>query len=266
MTDQPAPCYRDRETGTRYTRNAHRPDCVNPTCRGCRPCPEPRHCSAARNCCWHVAPTELTCGRCLARARGDLDALHRLAGDLWPEALEDGVDSEAAELAAPAADPWQWRHRTGETPDDEHHPHLVVGRWAVRVGEAYGGAPVGFGAQVTWLDQMLHRLAHDTAQDFPRFAREVRACRRHLEAVLHDSDRPDRGAPCPECTSDETGVGPRLERVYAHWCDDPECTRVHQLAADFDVWVCPRNRDHRWSHPDYSRWIEERRAYTRSAR
>ena len=99
----------------------------------------------------------------------------------------------------------------------------------------------------------------DAEQDFPLLARELRKCRQHLEAVLHNDERAERGAPCPECTSETTGVGPRLTRHYPHWCDDPECCREHVEDDSDDEWVCPRNPAHTWSQAAYTRWVEGRR-------
>jgi hypothetical protein len=146
--------------------------------------------------------------------------------------------------------------------DDEHHPVTVTGTWARMLTEDYAHempmlAPLGW--CVAYLDRTLARVAHDDEQDFPLLARELRKCRQHLEAVLHNDDRVDRGAHCPECSSAETGLGPRLRREYGHWCSDEDCERIHHADDSEDAWVCPRNRDHVWSHEDYTRWIEERR-------
>lgn len=283
--EQPARCYRDRDTDTHYTRNTHTTTCTNPDCRGCRPCPADNHCNARRNCTWHLPPTELVCGECLHTTRRNLRWVGNLAALMLPAALDAGINSEAANLAGPVADPeaWSWRKAAARAgadhgrawhislieDDDEHHPALVTGRWAHMLAEAYGHpTPPSTGTSwaVAYLDRTLHRLAHDPDQDFPTFAREIRKCRQHLEAVLHNDDRPDRGAPCPECTNDETGVGPRLVREWGHWCDRDDCTRIHHDTTDGDWWVCPRNRDeHRWTHEDYTRWIEDRRRYVRNA-
>lgn len=268
-----AACYREAN-GVRFTKNAHRHDCTDPTCRGCVRCPEPAHCTARPNCSWHIAEGQLTCGRCLAAVRRDLRWIMALAA-LMPVAAEyDGVQSEAAVLAGPTADPeaWAWRKvsaRAGRAwhislieDDDEHHPANVLGTWARMLTEDYGHE-MPFAAALSWtgayLDRNLHRVAQDDEQDFPLLRRELRKCRQHLEAVLHNDDRPERGAPCPECTSEDAGVGPRLTRRYGHWCEDEACERMHHGDTTDDVWICPRNRDHSWSHEDYERWIAERR-------
>jgi hypothetical protein len=142
------PCYREPTNGVRFTRNAHRTDCTDLDCRGCRPCAEADHCTAARNCSWHVAPGELTCGRCLSKARMNLRWIGALSALLMPAAMADGLGSEAANLAGPAADSeaWSWRKvammRAGADveileDDDEHHPHRVAGTWARMLTEDY---------------------------------------------------------------------------------------------------------------------------------
>jgi hypothetical protein len=189
--------------------------------------------------------------------------------------MNEGVNSEAANLAGPSVDPeaWSWRkaaargggawHVSLIEDDDEHHPHRVLGTWARMLTEDYDH-PMPFAASLSWcgayLDRTLHRLAHDDGQDFPLLSRELRKCRQHLESVIHNDDRPDRGAPCPECTSEETGVGPRLRREWSHWCEDPDCERIHDASDERDVWRCPKNREHVWEHGAYENWIEDRRA------
>ena len=55
---------------------------------------------------------------------------------------------------------------------------------------------------------------------FEDFARDLRRCRTHLEAVLHDGEQVDRGVPCMTC-------GATLVRVWGH-------------DQDHDGWQCPR--------------------------
>lgn len=268
-----APCYREATNGVYFTRGAHRLDCGDPDCRGCRPCTEARHCTAAKNCTWHIAEGQLTCGRCLSKARMDLRWIGALASLLMPAAVADGLGSEAANLAGPSAnyEAWSWRKVAANKAgmpwdliedDDEHHPHTVTGTWARMLTEDYG-QPMPELATLTWcvdyLDRTLARVAHDDEQDFPLLARELRKCRQHLEAVLHNDRKPERGAPCPECTDAEKGVGPRLRRKFGHWCADEGCERLHYDNDSDDAWECPRNRDHVWTHEAYTRYVEDRR-------
>lgn len=262
MSDPTPACYRDRNNGVRYQRGIHHAACADPTCRGCRPCPERGHCQGKRGrCSWHVPDGVLTCGRCLAATRTDLHKIADLAALVPIAALDAGIDSEAANLAGPAADPeaWSWRkaaalaggpwHLSLIEDDDEHHPLRVIGTWAHMIGDAYGHTPAGhLAAGVAYLDLMLHRIAQDPDQDFAQLATELRRCAQHLEVSIRNGAQIDRGAPCPECTSEETGVGPRLHR---HW--------AATVSESWDEWRCPRVRAHRWSHHDYTRWIEQRR-------
>jgi hypothetical protein len=265
------PCYREQTNGVYFTRNAHRPDCSDPDCRGCRPCAEKRHCTAARNCAWHVAEGELTCGRCLSKARMDLRWVEQLAALLLPAAITDGLGSEAANLSGPSADPeaWSWRKvaalRAGADvelleDDDEHHPHRVTGTWARMLTEDYGH-DMPEQATLTWcvdyLDRTLARVAHDDEQDFPLLARELKKCRQHLEAVLHNDRKPERGAPCPTCR--DAGRIERLRREYAHWCEDEDCERMHFDDDKDDVWRCPHNSAHWWTQQGYADLVEDRR-------
>jgi hypothetical protein len=288
--ETPRACYREAN-GIYFTRNAHRPDCNDPDCRGCRTCPEPNHCTAKRNCTWHTAEGELTCGRCIAAARTDLRWIATLAPLLLTAATSDGVDSEAANLAGPATDSeaWSWRRianarTTGEPISDgtdEHHPLLTLSTWEFMLREDYGqpsDAPATVATCAAYLDRTLHRVAHDPEQDFPLLARELRKCRQHLEAVLHNDDRPERGVPCPDCVGkmqetkrrlEDEGVpedewpslkAPRLIRKRGHWCDDEECQRLHYEDDSGDEWTCPRDGHHKWTHKAYTAWVEERRA------
>lgn len=63
-----------------------------------------RHCTARRTCSEHVGYRELTCPRCIGRTRMDIRVIRDRAAELWPVALDAGVDSEAANLTGPAAD------------------------------------------------------------------------------------------------------------------------------------------------------------------
>jgi hypothetical protein len=270
------PCYREVTNGVYFTRATHRPDCDDPDCRGCRMCSEPRHCTASRNCTWHVSEGQLTCGRCIAKARGDLRWIGVLAALLLPAAITDGLSSEAANLAGPSAnyEAWSWRKVAASKAgvewdaiedDDEYHPHTVTGTWARMLTEDYGQdmpdlAPLSW--CVAYIDRTLARVAHDDEQDFPLLARELKKCRQHMESVLHNDQRPERGAPCPECTDSDRGVGPRLRREYAHWCDAEDCERMHYDDDGADVWRCPSNTEHWWTQQGYADLLDQRRART----
>jgi len=242
-----------------------------------------RHCTARRSCANHVGVAELTCARCVGRTRAYVRRIVALAPLMVVQALDVGVDSEAANLAGPACDTesWSWHkiaarqgaiwHVSLIEDDDDHHPYTVLSRWEFMLREDYD-QPRATATSITsagdYLDRVLPRLAQDDEQDFPLFAREMRQCRNHLESVLRNSATPEVGAPCPTCREDGRVV--RMAREYGHYCDDPECDRInystlldHDTLEDVpdthgDRWVCPRNRAHWRSHEDYVRWIEER--------
>lgn len=232
-----------------------------------------KHCTARRTCSVHIGRDELTCPRCVGRVRTNLRRITPLAALMLPVALTSGVDSQAANLAGPAADPeaWTWRkvaarqgkawHLSMVEDDDERHPLSVLGRWCLMIAEDYGHAlPVLTVTRAAdYLERMLPRIAQDPEQDFPLLAAEIRKCRQHLEVVAATASHQERGAPCPECTSEETGVGPRLLRVYAHWCDDEGCCRQHRADDSEDRWVCPRDREHTWTPEQYDHYLTERK-------
>lgn len=246
-----------------------------------------RHCTARRTCSVHIGPDELTCPRCIGRTRADITWITNLAALMPTEALSAGVASEAANLAGPAAQPHGWSERrlamlrhldawleaariteqqwisahANMPEEDTHHPLNVLGRWVLMLAEDYGHeiGRLDIGTAAAYLDRNLARVANDPEQDWALLSRELRKCRTHLEAVLANSRASERGAPCPTCTSDETGVGPRLVRRYAHWCNDEACEKVHYDDDSGDVWICPRDQAHWWTHEDYERWVETRR-------
>lgn len=299
---KPKPCYRDRDNGVRYVKNGHHHDCADPGCKGCTVCPEPRHCTAKRNCSWHLPEGQLTCGRCLGEARRELTWIGDLACLLPAQAMTDGVTSQAAYLTGPTADARDWRayglarrrrittlllgeriteeqaSRALESmePDDDRHPERVLSTWALMIAEDYHH-PLPERMMLSWcigyLDRHLHRIANDDQQDFPLLRSELRDCRKHLEAVLHNDDRRDRGAPCPTCAKArraearaaeaegrkvERKPQPLLERHYAHWCKRDDCQQFHFTDDGSDVWRCPRDASHWWTMQGYADMLDER--------
>lgn len=246
-----------------------------------------RHCTARRSCAMHVYGDELTCARCVDRTRRDLRQIADLAALMLPEALTAGVNSEAANLAGPAADPRAWRDRriakrlhldtwlrlariserqwlharTAMEDDDEQHPYTVTTRWQMMLAEDYAHplpAVLTTAEAVAYLSRYAGKVANDPDQDWSLFAREVRSCRSHLEAVLHNSRAAERGAPCAACRQDNPDApAPRLLREYGHWCVEEDCDQLHYLDTSGDRWVCPRDRTHRWSEDDYRRWVAD---------
>jgi hypothetical protein len=230
------------------------------------------HCTARRTCAQHVGVGELTCARCLGRVRLDIRNVVEQATLMLPEALITGVNSQAAVLAGPATDveAWSWHKVTAKQgriwhvslveEDDDFHAFTVLTRWAWMISNAYNnpGPDVWTVSNAAdYLIRVLNRIAQDPDQDFTGLAAEIRKCRRRHESVLHNSEDAERGAPCPTCTKDRHIV--RLIRQYAHWCDDPDCTQqFHSTTDDFDVWVCPRNKDHWWNPQGYADLLKER--------
>lgn len=274
-------------TACRYDREAE--DYLTPDGEPCRTDDygDPtHHCTARRTCAQHVGPGELTCARCIGRVRLDLRRIPTLAALMPPEAEIVGINSEAANLAGPAADPeaWMWRKATAKNgtawhlslieDDDEQHPYLVLGRWDLMIREDYdhpSNERVSIDNAAHYLDRQLGRWAQDAGQDFALFAREIRKCRSHLENVLRDSQTPERGAPCPDCVTD--GAAPRMVREYGHYCDDEDCERQFHYSTVIDGvtgqpkpdtsgdrWVCPRNPNHWRTHADYEAYVEQRQA------
>ena len=300
MTERPAPCYREATNGVHFTRNAHQHGCEDPLCRGCVTCPG-RHCTARKSCTWHVDEADITCGRCLGAARLDLRWIGDLSGLLLTQAIADGVTSEAAALAGPATDPRAWagirlaqsRHLTtwmladriteqqatnamaNLEEDDKRHAERLVTTWTRMVAEDYQH-PLPERMTLAWcvgyLDRMLHRIAQDPEQDFPLLRRELKKCREHLEAVLHNDEQRDRGAPCPECVRAQAAVRADLEERKVprdEWprLRAPRLVRQYARAVGhdrYDQWQCPTDTEHAWSHHAYVAYVEDRRRGTRT--
>jgi ribosomal protein L37AE/L43A len=228
--------------------HTHLHDCNTSGCDGCQPCAE-RHCALCGR--EHVTVegrgADQTCTTCLAAVRDDLRLIVELHARMLTEATHRGVNSEATVLAGPAADVETWNRRGlliaaqaahaddlspaadrlrawAEDCRDEAHPLWVLGSWDMLVREHYD-QPSDITATVAncrdYLDGHLTRLAHDVDFAFNELAREVRQCRGHMEDVLHDGIREDRGAPCPACG--------RAALVKA-WGE----------SEDQDRWTCPK--------------------------
>lgn len=252
-----------------------------------------KHCTARTNCGQHIGPNDLTCARCIGRTRSDIKRIADLAALMLPAAIAGGVNSEAANLAAPGAEPAKWagrrlamsRHLTAwmrlgriteeqathalaaMPDDDDRHPYNLLGRWDMAIREDYqhpSSKRVTVANAADYLNNQLGRIAQDESQDWPLFAGQIRKCRRHMESVLATLARPERGAPCPACV--ENGdKAPRLVRKYGHWCTDDNCREPQHYTDDSgDTWTCGVNREHRWTHADYAKWVETRRATTKA--
>lgn len=175
---------------------------------GCLPCPE-LHC-----CVCQRAHAKAACTGCLDAARSDLKAIGDLCASLPAEAVEKGVQSEAMMLLGPASDPEAWRNRATsamvgrvdaaylEDCRDENHPLWVLGTWEQIWRDHldhYSDTTVTVASAHAYLDLQIGYMADQVDPAFEEFARELRGCRAHLENVLRDGVREERGAPCVQC-------------------------------------------------------------------
>lgn len=219
----------------RSVKGRHEEGCADEACWGCAACNE-AHCRVCR-----VAHTDGTCAECMAETRGALWQIVNLTGALPAEAIAKGVDSEAAMLWGPATDWERWGHvqasiRVGRLPadwcevaDNERHPLFVLGQWDACVREVLDhdepAERVTIGEAAKYLDMQLTYLGGFDDLPFEELARDLRACVAHLEAVLHDGEQRDTGAPCMTC---------RVPLV-----------REWGLLAAADGWRCPRCKEFR---------------------
>ena len=190
-------------------------------CAGCVPCLGHPHCTSCRH-----RHADHTCPECVTEAREDLAAVAELCGfPLLEEVLLAGVESEAAMLLGPAANTEAWEHRAFsamfgrvdssylEDCRDENHPLWVL-TWIENQWREFLDQPTDLRAtiprSVAYLGRHLHEIAAwDLTDDPPEFAdakQRLHDLRMHLEDVLSDGDRPEKGAPCVQC-------GKTMERV-----------------------------------------------------
>lgn len=210
-------------------------------CAGCQPCPQ-AHC-AMPWCSTHVGAEMLTCPECVGSARDDIDGIGAMTMRLLTEAVHRGINSEAAMLDGPAADPDVFGRRLALAIDnrlcecqpaphpddfehpmecpyakayiddarDEAHPLYVLGTWDMVVTEHYGHERtqrVTIASAAAYLTANLTELAQDPEFSFDQLAGEVRRCRSHMEDVLAEGEWIVRGAPCVQC-------GTRMVRVIS---------------------------------------------------
>lgn len=208
------PCVATTRTTPRALQGHHTTECDTPDCPGCQPCPE-LHCVVCDTT--HVPGG--ACPGCVGKVRDQLQAVARLCDDLPAAAMESvrrhgGVESEAAMLWGPVADPEAFGHVKAsaeagridpgflEDCHDEKHPLWVLGTWEQAWRDHldhFTDDLVTLEGAVDYLDRQLAYMAGLEEPAFDRFARDVAGCLRHLEDVLHDGVREETGAPCPEC-------------------------------------------------------------------
>ena len=234
----------------------HYDDCAGDGCRGCWPCLH-GHCSACR-----IRHTDnahpVTCPKCVGDVREDLDQIAELAARMLGEAIHKGVDSEAAMLAGPSANAVDWQRRqrlivnaaltADEDSDeakrlrawisdcrDEAHPLWILGTWS----EAWrdhldqpDDRTITIERAYAYLSEHLTRMAQVDEPDFGQFVTEVRGCRSHMQAVIHDENQGDRAnVGCFDC-------GDTLERRLT-------------TAGFEDHWTCRRCR-RRYTYAEYN--------------
>lgn len=275
-------CRWDRATERHLTR-AHRDDCTPSGCEGCAPCKTDehgnpvRHCRARTRCTSHLGWEEWACPTCVGKIRTNLQAILDDLALMPGEAQWQGINSEPANLAGPHADyvTAQWRlinaDRNGESVEelDMRDPYTCLTMHERFIREHMGHdeetlvSPT-IGRAAGYLDWVLTDLARDEEAVLlmRSLLGDTAALRVHMDGALRDSKAPDRGIPCPECVEAKQDA-PRLVRVYAHWCTDPECKREHHADATADTWECANG--HTWSHTDYEARLVERTGKKRVA-
>jgi hypothetical protein len=170
-----------------------------------------------------------------------------MCGALPTEVEHRGVNGEAMMLLGPSANPEAWRNRAmsamrgrvdaGYLDDcrDEAHPLWVLGTWE-QLWRDHLDQPSDLrqtiGRAGDYLERQMHRMAEDDEVPFDDFAGDVRRCRSHLEAILHDQAQGDvANVGCFECGGD-------LERRLTD-------------AGFEDHWTCRRCR-RRYTYAEYN--------------
>lgn len=276
MTEK-SPCRWDRKAETHLLRE-HLPECADRECKGCRPCTHDadgnpvRHCRTRRRCNSHLDWHEHACPGCLAKIRALLTRTVDLLAVMPAEAQEQGLNSEAANLAGPHADyvRSQWRlvnaDRAGQTVEelDLLDPYTCLTMHERFIREDLGHDEITLvsptvAQAASYLEWVLTDLARDPERGhhLTSLMSNGNALVDHLEAARRNSHAPERGAPCPECVEAEKDP-PRLLRTYGHWCWREGCTKDHYLDDSGDTWRCPECGAS-WTHEQYENYVRERR-------
>lgn len=223
-------------TEPRVIPGRHGADCAGEECRGCLPCVE-THCVVCGR-----EHAKAACTGCLEAARSDLQAIGDLCSALPAEAVEKGVQSEAMMLLGPSSDPEAWRNRATsamvgrldpaylEDCRDEQHPLWILGTWEQIWRDHldhYSENPITVGTSYAYLDMQIGYMAEQVEPPFEEFARELRECRGHLEDVLRDGVREEKGAPCVQCEKPMLKV-PGVGDIDDAWL----CRKCHRTVAE----------------------------------
>ena len=237
-------CRWNGPTRPRILVGRHEDSCDDEACRGCQPCVD-SHCV--------VCATEHddgACPSCRGEVRDDLHAIVKLHGDALGDALAVGVESNAAMIVAPAANAEAWNHQATSAhigridasylADCRHelHPLFVLGMhdfdWR-DVFDQPSDLLLTVQRAADYLERNLERAGKEH-MEFDQFAREVRACRRWLEDVLHDGQRDDKAAaPCFDCGGTLVRPVTPTGRSDGYRCQ--RCKRTYDVAS---YWLAVR--------------------------
>lgn len=222
-------------------------------------CPEP-HCGT----CEHHSAA-LHCPSCVGKVRDALTQIEAMSARLLHEATVRGINSAAAALAGPAADPDIFGRRLALAIDnrlcecdpasddvmhplscpyaapyiadnrDEAHPLWVTGTWDMLVTQHLGHERtqrVTLSGAVSYLCANLTDLANDGDFPFDEMAREVRKCRAALEDALMDGVRHETGAPCMTCRTPLVRVWGATEAL-----DGWKCHQCSENVSEAHYWM-----------------------------
>lgn len=135
----------------------------------------------------------------------------------------------------PVASAWHADNRS------EPHPGYVLADWDAQICEHLGHSRTmipTLESAAGYIGGQLTHLARDSDFDFDGLAREIRGCHGHLEDVLREGERAEKGAPCPSCG------GPALVKEWG-------------VTEAFDMWTCPSGACHQvWTEAEYRTMID----------
>lgn len=213
----------------RIVTGRHGDDCNGETCSGCQPCTEP-HCVVCT-----IVHADGACAECLASVRSDLHEIGERCHALPDEVEHRGINSEAAMLWGPTADPEARQHvegsyLAGRLPEgwieathgkecplaynepcvgcagDELHPLAVLGTWQMLYQDALDhddDSRLTVAGAIGYLDRNLTYIAGYEHVPFEDMARDLRRCVAHLGRVMHDQNDGDRAnVGCFDCGGD----------------------------------------------------------------
>jgi DNA-directed RNA polymerase subunit RPC12/RpoP len=189
----------------------------------------------------------------VGKVRTEIADIETMCQRLLTESTHKGVNSEAAMLNSKTANPEAWRQRRRYGYLDnladrlgEDHPMWVLGTWDLLVTEHLGHGhrtqQITVETAAAYIKANLTDLSRDAEFPFSELADDVHRCHAHLEDVLRDGERDEKGAPCPACghrnlVKDfgkqqdkpcDCGPQPTLEHAEHGRCDCSYGLRVEQ--------------------------------------